>query len=692
MAGTEILYQHQFYDYNGQLVVIYIVQPGYSGATTFVTAGPSPITIEWMGEGEDKFTHVKGSSASIQFVSQTWMAYLDLFLAKNRSYRVLVYRDGGRIWDGWINPEYYSEPFISPPYVTTITATDGLVLLKNIPFPIPTDFKNSLIYYLATALNLIGLPDSMRIRVACDFYATTTTDGTVTDRILEKLFIDYRSMRDGADMWKAYDVVESILQTLNARLYQYGGAWWIERIDHKINAVDVNVYEMDGTYSSTLSSQDYVVPLTDNLGIGSTLRFLNGANLEVQPAYKDYTIKHEWGSRTNILTFNNFDGEFYEDEWTSDTELENWVRTSGAEDALVEKTEFENSIVCKLLPISYPSTVPSHTAYITHSNFIWTYDEGATDETGFSTWLYSTAGIHFEISCFLDMAYNPYAPDQYFKQYVKLYANYSGNIYVLWCEHNGTSGSLETYEWVKVGDPDPIGKIAEFQINLNQGEWIDVEQTFYPPHDEQGNAQTYIGFKVDISSPDYRSEDYSDSGNLIRRVKLYFVDTEDQIYNNKGEKEAAFEETDVHTIDTDNLLSPPDYEFKFGNTPAPYGDDGYGLVNRYVLFDSDNNAVNKFGSYSLPPLYTLPFVLRFDFAPAYRRPQFKLKGTVIDAIGAELGFNSILKDYDYRYYFPTGLSYEMKTVQWSGEWMQCGEDTEAGTGEFNNDFNEDFWI
>jgi hypothetical protein len=95
------------------------------------------------------------------------------------------------------------------------------------------------------------------------------------------------------------------------------------------------------------------------------------------------------------------------------------------------------------------------------------------------------------------------------------------------------------------------------------------------------------------------------------------------------------------------------------------------------------------------PTFNLVFsVLANDLELAYRIPKFKLRGTIIDTTYGDstggVDFRTILKDYDDRYYYPTGLSYNVKESTVSGEWVQM-YDGSGTTGEFNDDFSDDFW-
>jgi len=268
-------------------------------------------------------------------MSTTSLQYLSLFLSPNKTYQVRIYRGAAAIWQGWVNPEYYTEPLMPAPYATKISVTDGLALLKNIELPPPaytmSDLKQSAIYYIAACLSEIELDSEMIIKASIDL-AADTTGGYVNERMLEELYFDYRTFED----MTCYDILDTILSSLNARLFQFGDAWWIERVDQKYTDYDVDIYSMGGMYAST-QSVNQVYSLTAHTGRGTDVRFVNTpAQLEVQPAYKGYEMEQDYGERENLL-----DGISYilfkAYDWISSTSLRFW-NVTGTVDYVREVT------------------------------------------------------------------------------------------------------------------------------------------------------------------------------------------------------------------------------------------------------------------------------------------------------------------------------------------------------------------
>ncbi len=72
-----------------------IAQRGYTGPSEEMTfSGVSPIKITWERRGEDFYTPVKASEASINILCTHNFHYLSLFTSDPRVYRMSLYRNG----------------------------------------------------------------------------------------------------------------------------------------------------------------------------------------------------------------------------------------------------------------------------------------------------------------------------------------------------------------------------------------------------------------------------------------------------------------------------------------------------------------------------------------------------------------------------------------------------------------------
>ena len=80
-----------------------IAQRGYTGPSEQMTfSGVSPIKITWERRGDDFYTPVKASEASININCTHNFHYLSLFTSDPREYRMSLYRNGSLFWRGFI--------------------------------------------------------------------------------------------------------------------------------------------------------------------------------------------------------------------------------------------------------------------------------------------------------------------------------------------------------------------------------------------------------------------------------------------------------------------------------------------------------------------------------------------------------------------------------------------------------------
>lgn len=662
----------------------YIKKPGYTGAEIEVNAGTSPVIVSYMGEGEDKFSHVKAMECELNFVGTSSLYFVDLFMCKNKEYNVQVFRGNDAVFYGWINPEFFSEPFTYGNYITKIKATDGLAELKNIEYPIPSysNFKRSVIEVISDCLYQIGSTagsGSMGISISTELNVTAA--GSVhSTRILEQVYLDWRSFRDDdGEMMSCYDVLVEILSMLNARIYQFYGTWRIERIDHKDDVFRVDYYNSAGVFQSSINNTNSIVELTGLATRGSVIRFINDpATLEVQPAAKRFTIHQNYGRRQNILPFTNWAGKFIADEFDAGA-LRYW--TASGSPVITHENRWDSVRIGGFHP-----TESGLSSKFLDSDSISFDDEGVNFTNFMAAWEIGDLVMKFEFT--IGAEYDALT-------YTTLTMNFSGNDYTLDQDEatdvSGT-GTLKS------------GTGWTIEQGITKGQWKTVTLTVkLPPADEIGETQSEITATVRIYQAIY---DGGSGGVMYKDIKLWFEDgiktnVRDDVW--ASEQQAKAWERNIETdIDDDNILEPDTYQVTYGNV-YPYegltgtiaGELGNGLLYKKVVFDSNGDAVNYWGTTgTYINQFLIDVILVNDLQMTYYRPQFLLKGRIIDttysASNYGLSMHSIIKDYNDRYYFMTGGSYDLRHGIWTGEWM-CMRD--ENYGEFEpTEFSDEFYI
>ena len=188
-----------------------------------------PIVIEWSGDKKDT---IVGSTCTVTLVSPYDGALQTLYTTNPRLWCCLISRkavgenDYSDVWFGWLDPEFYEEPFTAKKdYEVTLTFSD-FGMLKRQLFAVSGDA--STINQIISAARNVALPYS-----AIDStLVSTTTDGSTSVLTGLKVRTDNFTDEDGeVSTW--YDALEGVLRPLALRIEQRQGKVWL----YDINAV-----------------------------------------------------------------------------------------------------------------------------------------------------------------------------------------------------------------------------------------------------------------------------------------------------------------------------------------------------------------------------------------------------------------------------------------------------------------------
>ena len=209
-----------------------------------------PIVIEWSGNKKDT---IIGSTCTVTLVSPYDGALQTLYTTNPRLWCCLISRkavgenDYSDVWFGWLDPEFYEEPFTAKKdYEVTLTFSDFGVLKRQL-FAVNGDA--STISQIISAARDVALPYS-----AIDStLVSTTTDGSTSVLTGLKVRTDNFTDEDGeVSTW--YDALEGVLRPLALRIEQRQGKVWV----YDINAM------VESTTESLVPSQYIVYYWNDN--------------------------------------------------------------------------------------------------------------------------------------------------------------------------------------------------------------------------------------------------------------------------------------------------------------------------------------------------------------------------------------------------------------------------------------------
>lgn len=123
----------------------------------------SPLVIEVVDNNEDKFTPIRAKQAIIQFLSNTseGQSMTTFSDSSDNRWKVIIDVDGEIIFIGFLMLTDMQQPFLPDPQVITLTASDHLGILKDIPLTdddgLNPQGKYTLGQLIAMALKKTGL-------------------------------------------------------------------------------------------------------------------------------------------------------------------------------------------------------------------------------------------------------------------------------------------------------------------------------------------------------------------------------------------------------------------------------------------------------------------------------------------------------------------------------------------------------
>ena len=291
----------------GLLWTIDIEEDGYSGSISTMLLTGQPLIIEHLAAGDDLiFSPVKGSKATINVISEEQFQYTGLYSAENLKYRVSIYYGDTPTlyWRGYLTTEY-SEDYNDTPYSVSVTASDGLGLLKEMRFlDADDDPWGGRRYESQIILDILGKIGVTEFKEYVNLYDTLMADD-VDDSPFDQCLIDVdRFYGEQGDAWPCYHVLEEILKKYNAVIRQIRGEYVIYRPTELTGAT---VYGRHFTAYNTKTGIS-ITPEQNvrRTGNSSAVADFNGGVLMMTSPISKYTAEQDYGYRATWLDNANF--------------------------------------------------------------------------------------------------------------------------------------------------------------------------------------------------------------------------------------------------------------------------------------------------------------------------------------------------------------------------------------------------
>ena len=239
--------------------IISIMERDYEGVVGELRPTGDVLTITQGVRDEEEFTPFRPSEAELTLLcTEEGSPYISLFTTDPTRYMMRIMRrmyDRRGVakvvteWCGLLNTCTYTQDYGVVPYEVSLRASDGIALLRDMPF-VDTDgthFEGRMSLWEIVTYILGRLPSELGVEVFAEDNIVTPEQKASTLQLLgvdvEGLYV----MLGGQDVPSCYDVLEAILKSLQLQLFQGYGAWHIRSLGaltsvkkHPLLASDVN--------------------------------------------------------------------------------------------------------------------------------------------------------------------------------------------------------------------------------------------------------------------------------------------------------------------------------------------------------------------------------------------------------------------------------------------------------------------
>lgn len=212
MANYGVKYRFRWSDDQGADWKVDISQDGYTGSVLQRAIGASSVSLR-----RDRNGNICGTSLELAAECVVDEEFAELYTTNPYEFKVEVFCNGTSLWLGFITPELYSEPFIAPPYDVQVTASDNLGELKRYKWGAAG--RVTLANMLATLLSPTGLSLAQR------YVSKMATSSLSASSFFQGVSLDLDELAGET----YYDVLDNLLSTLHAVIFQQGGCWVIMR-------------------------------------------------------------------------------------------------------------------------------------------------------------------------------------------------------------------------------------------------------------------------------------------------------------------------------------------------------------------------------------------------------------------------------------------------------------------------------
>lgn len=231
-------YRGQFSTINGDTCQIDFKFDGYLGATTFITLAGDPLTIEKPAKKFDE--PIFSGGATVRVLPESFLQMKDLFGGGELSVKVVISLNSDIIFQGFVVPVLYEDPYNGLNTPVQIPISDGLSHLKHTNTYLPPTNQSlvSILEIVQENLKLTGLNLPLRI------HDNLRDQSHGSYEPLSQTYVHRNILQaPGDDPITAYDMLKDLLLVKNCRLYQHNNSWFLERITDLYDGTFLHDYD-----------------------------------------------------------------------------------------------------------------------------------------------------------------------------------------------------------------------------------------------------------------------------------------------------------------------------------------------------------------------------------------------------------------------------------------------------------------
>lgn len=288
-----------------------ILDLDYVGESEQIEAVEFPVTINYPGIQNLKTAPIAASDAILNLIATAEFQLQELYTENERRWLVQVFRNGSKIWQGFIIPDGCQQSFTYPPYTISTNCVDTLGLLKNLSY-VQNDGnfwlgKQTFVEVIYNCLNRVQIPD-INLYTCVNLYEESYP-AMDSDDPLALTYVNAETYLkdDNINPLDCQEVLEKVLQLWTAIIIQSEGDWYVFR-PNELALSDTLIFRKyeDGqpAYSGFTVSKN-VAELLGGYSEGAILaplfKYETDQTTIIQKPYKNASMAWKFGTNYNLV-------------------------------------------------------------------------------------------------------------------------------------------------------------------------------------------------------------------------------------------------------------------------------------------------------------------------------------------------------------------------------------------------------